>query len=89
MHFPSSDAGYWQASPNPNYFQSLSFLCQTWPPTCSAVFRRVPPNFEIAIERRFLSYAKEKHHTVNTSRKRIGYSRKDDRKSSGQGRVCA
>jgi hypothetical protein len=41
------------------------------------------------IERRFLSYAKEKHNAVNTSRKRIGYSRKDDRKSSGQGRVCA
>lgn len=36
-----------------------------------------------------MSYAKEKHNAVNTSRKRIGFSRKDDRKSGGQGRTCS
>lgn len=47
------------------------------------------PNLEIAIEWGFLSYAKEKRNAVNTSRKRTGFSRKDDRKSSGQSRVCS
>jgi hypothetical protein len=47
------------------------------------------PNLEIAMERRsLLSYAQEKKNPVNRSRKRIGRSRKNNWKSSGQGRVC-
>jgi hypothetical protein len=36
-----------------------------------------------------LFYAKEKQNAVNTSPKRIGCSRKNDRKSSRQARVCS
>jgi hypothetical protein len=79
--------GYWQ--PNPNDLKSFSFFAEHGPEPALQYSGDSRPNRDVAFERRFLFYAKEKHNAVNTSPKRIGCSRKDDRKSSRQARVCS
>lgn len=76
-------------SPNPNISNCFVFFAEHGPEPALQYSGDNEPNLEIAIERRFLSYAQEKDNAVHTSRERIGCGRKDDRKSSGQSRVGA
>jgi hypothetical protein len=82
--------GYWQAHQIRIIYNHFPFFAEHGPEPALEYSGDNRQNFDIAIERRsFLSYAKEKHNAVHTSRKRTGCSRKNDRKSGGQGRVCA